>query len=221
MCVSDPSFAGAVTCIFGPMVGPSSERNDSPESVFALAQNAMAVGDWESFFPCLDAADLRRIAAMVLPLACATDSHRFAAICRDHGVTEERLQDIRTAQIEISESAAAIIDPFTPSSPDDGSRASLNHRDLVRAHDAAVVAAVREVADLAGFVAASERFRRETSGGGSVSSSLFLDEKIVDIVVSGRSARATRRRRVGGDDPVAFVLRRDGWRIRLFAGRLT
>ncbi len=202
------------------MATPPNERNDSPESVFALAQNAIARGDWESFFPCLDMADLRRIAAMVMPLACATDSDRLAEVCRDHGVTDGHLERIRAAQIEIAASAAAIVDPPAPSSPDHRADASLRHRDLVRSHDAVVADAVREVTDLAGFVAASERFRRETSGGGSVSSSLFLDEEIVDVVVSGRNARATRRRSVGGDDPVAFVLRRDGWRIRLFAGRL-
>jgi hypothetical protein len=38
---------------------------DSPASVFARAQRAIAAGDWEGFFACLDAGDLRRLASML------------------------------------------------------------------------------------------------------------------------------------------------------------
>jgi hypothetical protein len=190
---------------------------DSPIAVFGRAQRALAAGDWDAFFACLDAADLRRLAAMVLPIAC--DSEPFSAICREHGVSARRIDRIGGAGAAIVASAASIVDPAPDASPADRAADSLRHRDLVKALDACLADAVGEVADLAAFVAASERFRRATSGGGSVSSSLFLDEQLVDLVVSDRQARAVRRRRTGGDDPIGFVLRRHGWRIRLFVNR--
>lgn len=187
---------------------------DSPASVFARAQRANASGDWDALFACFDAADLRRLASLVMPLAHG--DRAFSAICRDHGVPAETIERVDEACEQIVASAASITTPAPDASPADQAAASLRHRDLVKALDSRLADAVGAVVDLAGFVAAAERYRRATSGGGSVSSSLFLDEQLVDLVVTGRRASAIRRRRVGGDDPIDFVLRRDGWRIRLF-----
>lgn len=201
------------------MVAPLEDVSaDSPTAVFARAQRAMAAGDWDAFFACLDTADLRRLASMVITLAC--DGEAFSAVCRDHGVSARSLDGIRRARAAIVASAASVLDPAPHASPAERAADSLRHRDLVTALDARLANALGEVSDLPAFVAASERFRRATSGGGSVSSSLFLDEQLVDLVVSGRRARAVRRRPVGADDPIAFVLRRNGWRIRLFAHRV-
>ena len=199
-------------------MGPlASEYTDSPESLFAFAQQSMIAGDWESFFRCLDAADLRRIAAMVVPLACAPGEDEFAGLCVDHGATEDAVERVRTAHAEIAVSAEAVLDPA--SAPADRGAASLRHRDLVKSHDAIVAEVVKGIVDLPAFVAASERLRRRDGGGGSVSSRLFVDERLVDVVVSGKKARGLRRRMLGADDAIGFVLGRAGWRIRLFAGR--
>jgi hypothetical protein len=190
---------------------------DSPESVFAFAQQSMISGDWESFFRCLDVADLRRIAAMVVPLACTPGEDEFAALCVDHGATEDAIARVQAVHAEIAVSATAVLDPAL--APADRGAVSLRHRDLVKSHDALVAEVVRGIVDLPAFVAASERFRRRNGGGGSVSSQMFVDERLVDVVVSGKQAQGLRRRTVGGDDPIGFVLGRNGWRIRLFAGR--
>lgn len=67
--------------------------------------------------------------------------------------------------------------------------------------------------DLAAFAAALERAMRDSVGGGSVSSRLFVGETLTDLVVEG--ARAKRRLAGGAVEDIAFVKKKGDWYIRL------
>ena len=145
-----------------------------------------------------------------------TGDAAFCDVCLEHGVSNEALNSLQGAVREMMESAGAMARDAT-TSPEAMMERSLAHRDLVRAHDAAVATCARQVHDHVAFVAAVERLRRATSGGGSVSSSLFVGETLADVTITGRKAVGVRRYRNGEREPVAFVHKRDGWRVSIFA----
>lgn len=186
----------------------------TPEACFAAAQSAMAVGDWDAFFACVAPKSLEQLAAMVLPLASADATGAFAALCREHGVPIDVLDEVRAAGAAVATSAAASTwDPAAPTA--EMLDHSLRHRDLVRADAATRLAAARRLPDPAGFVAATERFRRSTGGGGSVSSRLFVDETLTDVVVSGSAATGVRQLGAGAIERVSFVRRRGQWHVAI------
>lgn len=175
----------------------------------------MERGDWEAFFPHLAPNDLKRLAG--IGVGCAvTDDPAFRALCLEHGVSTEALDLLQGTARQMLESANAMARD-DGSSPEAMMERSLAHRDLVKAHDAALDGCARQVRDRAAFVAAVERLRRATSGGGSVSSSLFVGETLSDITTAGNKAVGVRRYRNGETEPVAFVRTRDGWHVSIFA----
>lgn len=91
--------------------------------------------------------------------------------------------------------------------------ASLAHRDVVKAHTAELKRLARESPDLVALIARIERHRRRTSNGGTVSSTMFRDERLEALVVDGKKATAFRRASEGRIGPIRFVKKRDGWRI--------
>lgn len=166
----------------------------TPQDAFEQAQRAMRQGDWEAFFRVLDPRDIRRILNNALKLCLtAHDGVRgeFAAICERHAVPVAEL-----ASLWQSWSNTAGPHP--------------NHEKTLKA-------TIKRASDIAGLAAALERHCRATRGGGSVSSSLFLDETLRDLVVEEDKAWAFRQ--FPGDwlEPVEFARDRDGWKVRLFA----
>lgn len=182
----------------------------TPEACFSSAGAAMVAGDWDGVFACVATASLQGIASMVMALVPGDDA--FVALCREHGIPADALADVRRAADAVT--ASAVAHPPSGSVPNDVLlEYSARHRELVKADVAARRAAVKQIPDLAAFVAASERHRRATGGGGSVSSTLFVDELLSDVVVDGRSATATRRHAGGHTERLRFVRQRDGWRV--------
>lgn len=183
----------------------------SPDEVFLTAQQAMVRGDWEMFFRCLTRSRLQAIASMVIPMVGDDPAGRFADLCRSHGIADDLLAAVRDAGDAIVASAERARDGSVSS--DQMLADSQRHRELVAVHARSTKACVKAIDDLAAFVAASERHRRETSGGGSISSQMFVDETLTDVVITGTKATGIRRFRRGQSEGLAFVVERGEWRI--------
>lgn len=185
----------------------------SPADTFAAAQRAMVAGDWETFFRTVATKDLRRLAAMGLGVAIGPHADAAAEQLAVHGIDADTLAPLRDIAAQLTASAAAVGGEVTP---EEQHARSLAHRDLVKALETTTRDIAAHAPDLPGLVAAIERFRRATESGGSVSSRLFLDETLTDVVVSGIKATAMRRYPNGTADPVRFVVERGEWRVSIF-----
>lgn len=192
---------------------PPSER-ETPEAVFATAQSAIARGDWEAFFACLDRPELLRIAKNGVGLMIAGPPEPGTqSLCATHGFP---IDDVRARGQRIVESAGAIV--ANPTRPPDAAtmrEQSSRHKALVDDYTDAIESSLGAVPDLAAFTAALERHMRAGGGGGSVSSRLFVGETLTDLVVEGKKARGKRRLDGGAVEDIAFARKTDGWHIRL------
>lgn len=183
----------------------ASER-ESPQAVFATAQAAIARGDWEAFFACLDQTELLRIAKNGVGfLAASPPEPATQALCATHGFP---LAAVRARGQRIVDSANAMRGPSTREQ-------SLRHKDLVDEYTDGIEKGLKTLPDLAAFTAGVERWMRSGGGGGSVSSRLLVDETLHELVVEGKKARGKRRLAGASVEDIAFVQKRDGWRIRL------
>jgi hypothetical protein len=184
----------------------------SPAEAFLAAQQAMIHGDWEGFFRRLTRRRLVEIAVMVIPMVGDDPAGTFSDLCRRHGIPADLLADVRDLGDEIVRSAERFRGD-DGRSPAEMVADSDRHRLLVKEHARAAKACVDAITDVAAFVAASERHRRETSGGGSISSRMFVDETLTEIVVTGRKATGVRTFPHGRSEGLAFVFERGEWRI--------
>jgi hypothetical protein len=189
----------------------------TPEDVFRRAQEAMRHGDWDGFFALLSPPDLQRLAAIGVAATTGSDGAEFRELCLRHDASAADLDHVQHLARQVIDSAEAILHSGNVTAEETLER-SIAHRDLVRAQSAAITACVASMHRLPAFVASIERLRRERDGGGSVSSTMFVDETLLNVVVTGDRAKGTRRRPRGADEPVAFVRRRGTWQIVLFAG---
>lgn len=194
-------------------------QRTTPESVFAIAQEAMERGDWETFFECLDRRDLLRLAGMGVAVTGEV-GQTFSTLCLEHGIPAEALERVKTFAQGISESARAMLrghaeEQIASATQNDMLEQSLRHRDLVRAHEKAIEACLKSVTNLAAFTAAAERLKRAVFGGGSVSSTLFVGESLRDITVDGQKASGVRRMKGGWEEAIAFVQKKGQWYVKL------
>ena len=184
-----------------------------PHAVFARARSAAERADWEALFACLDRSELIVIARNSVNALAATPHHagpRAAAVFAAHGFPLDTLQ---ARGRDVTESARAMLDD--PAPPAEQRRQSLRHRDLVERYAETLEAGLKGVPYLAAFAAALERAMRDSVGGGSVSSRLFVGETLTDLVVEGARARAKRRLAGGAVEDIAFVKKKGDWYIRL------
>lgn len=163
--------------------------SNSPEAAFQEAQTAMANKDWERFFACLDRNDLLRIGSNSVTLSLRP-GHKDAS----------RLRILCAEHDFPLETIEAVLQ-----SPKDY-KTRLN-------------AALKSVKNLAQFVAALERYNRDSIGGGSVSSRLFVGERLVDVKIDGKRAWAKRQISQDYSEDVGFVYKKKKWFIRLFVRR--
>ncbi|MBK1723617.1 hypothetical protein [Thiocystis violacea] len=195
----------------------------SPEAVFAAAQAAMERGDWETFFACLDRSDLKPLAKMGIPLG-ADPEGASSSLCLEHGIPAEALQHVRACAEALQDSAQRMMSGSVGAAsgatpPADLLQQSLRHRDLVKALNGAIATCLGCVTDLATFTAKAERLKRATLGGGSVSSSLFVGESLVDVRIEGKKARGIRRITRDWSEPIAFEQKRGQWFIKFLPNR--
>lgn len=188
---------------------------ESPESVFATAQDSMERGDWEAFFSCLDRTDLMRLAAMGIPVDEEADVIEFRQ-CVEYGIPIEELNAVKSLADDIRVSSCAMMTERESSSSGQQEilQRSLHHRDLVKAFGKAIETCLRSVTDIAAFTAMAERRKRAKLGGGSVSSRLYIGESLVDIIVDGKKASGTRLMNGGWKEPIRFVQKKGRWYIR-------
>ncbi|HVP62147.1 MAG TPA: hypothetical protein VMT11_16405 [Myxococcaceae bacterium] len=169
--------------------------------------------DWEAFFECLDRSDLTRLAKMGVAIS-GEHGPAFAGLCLEHGVPVEALKTVKGLMQALSESAQTFrTDPGATTS--EMHERSLRNRDLVKALDKAIEACLRSVTNLAAFTAKVERLKRAKFGGGSVSSTLFVGERLHDLTVEGTRASAIRRFKGGYEESITFIRRGDTWYIKL------
>jgi len=98
--------------------------------------------------------------------------------------------------------------------------AAVVHPDrTAREYRASLKSTMKAVPELARFTAALERALRAESGGGSMSTRLFVGEALEEVSITGARAWATRRSADGHAEDVGFVRKKDGWYIRPLARR--
>ena len=191
---------------------------DSPERAFASAQDAMERGDWGAFFECLDRNELLRIAKNAIPTGEQADD-AYVVLCIEHGIPRETLEQVKAIGKDISASAQAMLPMWTGDKNDSVNQEnkfqlSLRHRNLVKALDVAIETCLKSATDLAVFVTRSEEIYRAKMGGGSVSSTLFVGETLVDVTVEGSKASGTRQLKTGWTEPIAFARKKVLWYIK-------
>jgi len=194
----------------------------TPEDAFAEARVAMERGDWEGFCACLDAETLLRIAENGVGRLLAGDPATgalLAGLCREHAVPEEMVVTLRARLQRVAESAREAVSPEARSDPRVMVEASLPHKRVVDEYRASLKSTLKAVPELARFTAALERALRAESGGGSMSTRLFVGEALEQVSITGAKAWATRRSADGHTEDVGFVRKKDGWYIRPLAKR--
>jgi hypothetical protein len=199
----------------------------SPQAVFREAQVAIKQGDWETFFSCLDRNDLLRIAENSFNFLfnrAGETLPALVALCNEHSFPIETVEALRIRASEITESAKSRLNigGATSDSATDGESQRQNsrrHRELVLNYNKCLKDGLKSVPDLAAYTAALERQMRGVAGGGSISSRLFADETLHDVVVDGKRAWATRRGKGDWTEDIGFVQKRAIWYIKLRAKR--
>lgn len=191
----------------------------TPEEVFAEARAAVARGDWDGFFQCLDRDDLLRIAENGVTRFLAggeATADTFSAVCAEHGVPDGLISGLRTRVQQVAESARASV-THARSDPATMLQQSHRHKLVVDEYQKAVKDTLTAVADLPSFAAALERAMRAVVGSGSVSSRLLVDDTLEAVSTAGSKAWGTRRTADGHPEDIGFVRRKGVWYIRLLA----
>lgn len=169
-------------------------------AVFQAAQGAVAAGDWETLFGLLDESALQAIGGNSLLWLASQDQALWAEF------PSLAVEELRDHTFRILESAKRV-----RAAPMDMGL-SLAHRDLVKKQNAWLKRAVKGQAPALGRI---ESLRRRLGVGGSVSSQLFLNESLQDVVVQGHKAVATRVYASGSSEKLQFVRRGEEWKIHL------
>lgn len=143
----------------------------------------------------------------------------LAALCRAHGVPDEMVVTLRALLQRLAESGRAAVSPEIRSDPRAMVEESLRHKRVVDEYRASLKSTLKAVPELARFTAALERALRAESGGGSMSTRLFVGEALEDVSIAGTKAWATRRSGNGHAEDVGFVRRKGAWYIRPLAKR--
>ena len=104
-------------------------------------------------------------------------------------------------------------------SPDLILQTAFQHRQIVDAYNQTLKTLLRSTPDLAELTAALEQDMRAARGGGSISSRLFVDEQLENLVIEGNRAWATRRMESRRGEDVGFIQRKGVWYIKLTAKR--
>jgi len=182
----------------------------TPQAVFDAAQAAMAQGDWDAFFECVDEADLKKIAGnglRGLPNLPAARTE-LEALCQAHGFP---LAALEQAMAVVVPSAERVL----KAPPEQRLAESLRHKTVVEALDDALLAGLKQVTNLPAFTAGLERTMRAHVGGGSVSSTWFQGERLEQLKVDGAKATGVRILARGQQMPLAFKKTKHGWRVKL------
>jgi len=184
---------------------------DSPEKTFQEAAAAMRGLDFEAFFSCVDPDSLGLLLQNALALSFHGGQESAAAylaeVMDEHPWIAEWLKHHQA----VAESAVTLMqsggDPLTQR------EASERHRDLVLEGQRATAEAIGAVDNLPELVGSLERRSRALLGAGSVSTSLFVGERLGDVAVKRDRATAVRHTEGGYEDGVSFRRRADLWYI--------
>ena len=186
---------------------------DSPEKTFAEAAAAMRDLDFEAFFSCIDPDSLGLLLqnSLALSLQGGQDSAEayLGEVMDEHPWIAEWLSHHQA----VADNAVILMK--SGADPEAQKAASERHRDLVLDGQRATTEAIAAVGNLPGLVAFFERRSRALLGGGSVSTSLFVGERLGDVVVKRDRATAVRHTEGGFEDEVSFRRRAGLWYILL------
>jgi hypothetical protein len=187
----------------------------TPEETFAEARAAMARGDWEGVFACLESDNLRRLGENSIAhfMNGGERAHdAFVALCGEHGVPHDKVAALRSTLERMAESGRA---PIVRSDPAAMMQQSARHHENVTAYRVALKETLKAAPNLPGFIAALER----ALGGVSFSTRLFVDEVVDNVQIDGAKAWGIRRGANGLQEDVSFVRKKGIWYIKLFGQR--
>jgi hypothetical protein len=199
----------------------------TPTAVFSAAQAAMQGQNWPAFFACLDRGDLLGIAAnSVNALLNHSEQTRSIVMKRsvEYTIAQEHMLRLQELSQQMYRSARAIPEEMMTSaavstSPDLILQTAFQHQQIVDAYNQTLKTLLRSTPDLAELTAALEQDMRAARGGGSISSRLFVDEQLENLVIEGNRAWATRRMESGWEEDIGFIQRKGIWYIKLTAKR--
>lgn len=169
--------------------------------VFRQAQAAVAAANWQRVFELLDEPAVQAIGKNSLVWLSIQDPALWS-----------HFPGLQPVMVELNRRAERISASARQVLAEPNLERSLAHRDLVKQHDALLKRAVKGRAVALGNI---EGLRRSRGEGGSLSSRLFQDERLEDLVVEGARASAVRVDASGFRQRVTFVRRRSGWKIQL------
>jgi hypothetical protein len=195
----------------------------SPEEVFGAAQAARVRGDLAAFFRCFDRKDQLRLGTNAMAGLLGEEPRilaAWAALSEKHAIPSAPVEALRSATRELMRSAQRIYSLQGEAR----AAASSAHAALVKGCEQGVRGVLESIADLPAFLGDAEGAFRQLHGGGLVSSTLFVGEKLEEVRIEGGRGWGTR---VGTSsagtrwtEDVGFVRDRSGeWRIRLLAKR--
>lgn len=192
----------------------------TPEETFVEARSAMECGDWDGVFACLVPDNLLKIAENGVArflIGNDTVANVFDTLCAENDVPKEKVAELRAYLLEIGKSAdESRVNAVMPD-PTVMMQHSLRHQRTVAEYRKALKDMIRAVRNLSRFTAVLERALRATSGGGSVSSRLFVGEVLDGVSIAGSKAWGARRTPEGASEGIGFVERKGVWYIHLFA----
>lgn len=183
----------------------------TPEAAFDSAQQAVAAQDWTSLFRCLDRNDLIKICSNSIRAVAEAADPAVDAMIEESGFP---VIEMRQLDQEMMESGMRLMQEARDGAPTD-MQASLKHNKLVKRAEKFLDSNLRKVKKLPEFAGAVETQRRASTGGGSVSSGLFQNEFLDELLVKDNRAFGTRVTESGFVETVEFVRKRNRWLIRL------
>lgn len=191
---------------------------ETPEKAFIEAQTAIIRKDWDSFFSCLDTKDVLKIASNSVRHLLWMDESGADDFCAKHGIPKATILALRRLSQRMGDSARTY-PAANNSSPEAMLQYSVEHKQIVDEYQKSEKALLKSVQNLSQFTAALERYSRDTANCGSVSSTLFVNEVLMDISIEGDKAYATRQITDKNSGDIGFVLRKGKWYVKLFAKR--
>lgn len=172
--------------------------------VFDKARQAVALGDWIQVYELLDEGAVQAIGQNSLMWLAAQDPSLWG----EFPSLLPLLRELREQAVRMSESAQKVL----AAAGHERLALSLLHRDLVREQTALLKRAVKGQGASLGRI---ECLRRERGEGGSISSQLFQNERLENLVMEGNRARGMRIYPGGSQETLHFIRRRSGWKIQL------
>lgn len=188
-----------------------------PNDTFREAREACRTLDWEGLYACLVLTSVTALATNSLQVLSrrteALDTTTMKRLCLEADTDTSWVDEWAARRAQIQDSHTEL--RAGGSVGEDVRKLSVRHRTLVVQDKRETERALRELPELRRLAAALEREMRQVLGGGSVSSRLFVDETLHDVVVAGNRATGLRRTARGHEMGIEFEKVDGRWFIQV------